>query len=696
MSRSSSAAEPVRGQGVAQPLPWLVGVLAVGLFLRAWHLTDGYQVDELTAVAAVAERQSVPAGYTATADDPLVPVASLDEVSKRSVIPYGVRDPHPLYHDILYGVLQALPPSDWSLRLPSLLAGLGCVAVIFFLTRRLLGAEVGLLAAAIVALDPIQVSVSWLARPYALANFACLLSFAALLGLLRTTRPAVGALCAVGYALSVAAVGYLSPVMLLVVTAHAGMVVYAAFAAGRAGAAWRGLLWVVGLSVAVVLLLPEIGYWQDLFGWGRGHWEYLLRLQPIHLWTVLWHNVVLLGGLALALVAAAAVRWQVQGEPAPEEEARPASGTQPVGPASTAVAPALAAVAPAGPITSPALEANAPRIADEGAPLPENDEAVWMGRLWVFVPQLFTLVAAYATAQSIFQTRYLSYTTLGAAILLAYYATRERSREVRLGVAAVLCLTLLVLGFFPEWGAGVGLFGNNRAKDLADGLRVRMTSWREGDVLLMRAGLAESDWLANDIPAAARPEVERAVLAPLTTLYVDAVHRPVLPLTLSHYRNKTVHPLAGEYCRPGDYYDAAFADRVRQYERYWLTGLAPGQDFTTPYYLACVLPWLADTLGWDVVVARNRGESGNPERYVEVPTDVKPDDDIDGLTYNTKRDDFVVFVHLARPRQPRGVYMLGALGLAPLPNAYVTVPVMLSFENPTPRLRKNPEPAEGK
>ena len=57
----------------------------------------------------------------------------------------------------------------------------------------------------------------------------------------------------------------------------------------------------------------------------------------------------------------------------------------------------------------------------------------------------------------------MTYTTLGAAILLAYYATRDGLREVRLGVAGVVALGLLLIGFWPSLSTGHGLVQQRQA-----------------------------------------------------------------------------------------------------------------------------------------------------------------------------------------------------------------------------------------
>jgi 4-amino-4-deoxy-L-arabinose transferase-like glycosyltransferase len=633
---SAVPAATAQPKTVANPLVWLLVILAIGLAVRAFRITSPFQLDEFSALQAVAERQGVPRGLTPTAEDPLVPVAGLAEVRQHSVIPYGIPDPVPLYHYLLYGVLQVLPIADWSLRLPSLLAGLGCIVAVYFLARRLFGAEVALVAAAVVALEPIQVTLGWLAQPYAVANLSCALSFVALWGLLEVRTPILGALCGLGYGLCLAVTGYLVPVMLLAVIAHVVILVIALRSPRRTGAGWRAGFWLAGTALGAALLVPEYAYWGQLWQFGREHRDYLLRNQPIRLGTFLWHNLSFLLGLVLVQAAAMIVRWQVEGEPAPE------SAAQGEGAGNPAAAPAE---------TTPKREL-------ELAPLPDNDEGTWLARIWVFLPQLVAIVAAYVTAQSIFVTPFLSFTTLGAALLLAYYATREPSREVRLGVSVSLAVAMLVMGFWPSWFGGVGVQSITRPQvfmaDVTHPDKGLDTSWREGDVILVRSGLLEADFVRTAIPAATRSEVERVMVAPLTTLYPDTRRRPVIPLTRSLYRSDSVATLFGPLCKEDAraYYDRELADQLKGYKRFWMTGLANTPHPNDPVFLACFLPWLAEALDRDLEISRNRGTRGDPERYVAIPRGLsqKPDEPIDGLTENVRSTDFNVFVHLVKEK----------------------------------------------
>jgi hypothetical protein len=302
----------------------------------------------------------------------------------------------------------------------------------------------------------------------------------------------------------------------------------------------------------------------------------------------------------------------------------------------------------------------------EGEPLPENRPAFWMSLLWVVLPQLVLFdIAALSYSRYgewLYLSRYLTYTTLGGAILLAYVATRDRS-QVRLGVSVVVAVALLVFNFAGNWGLGGGdLLTNAKARDIVARQDVSgglagtgmASSWKEGDVVLMRAGLLEADFLRTDIPAETRPQVERAILAPLTTLYPDRTHKPVIALTFSQYRNEDVKTPGGDkaplYGTNG-FYDAEFAARLKGYQRYWMTGVGPDPNPNSWYYLTCFAPWLARELDRDLVLARNR-EGGPAERYVVIKPNLGPDEPIAGLTKDRKAEDFNNLLHILRPKTP--------------------------------------------
>ena len=120
---------------VRHPLVWLFVVLAIGLGLRGQNLNHSLELDEFPPLYAVAERHSDSHDMTPAAAEPLKPIASLQEVRERSVLPYGIVNPVPVYHYLLSFVVRVLPVSEWSLRLPSLMAGLACIVGVFIIAN---------------------------------------------------------------------------------------------------------------------------------------------------------------------------------------------------------------------------------------------------------------------------------------------------------------------------------------------------------------------------------------------------------------------------------------------------------------------------------------------------------------------------------------------------------------------------------
>src|SRR5262249_25075418 len=154
-----------------------------------------------------------------------------------------------------------------------------------------------------------------------------------------------------------------------------------------------------------LLLVPQLGYFAELSAFSREHRDYLFLFGELRLLGILAHNSTFLVGLLIVSLASYVAR-QTQ-----RHEAHPSS-----------------APAPAEP------------------PPRADPQLVWLARAWVFWPQMLAMVLAFSTTSALFLSRYLSYTTLGAAVLLAYWATRDRSRDVRLGVSAAVVLTVVLWG----------------------------------------------------------------------------------------------------------------------------------------------------------------------------------------------------------------------------------------------------------
>jgi hypothetical protein len=624
-----------------QPLVWLLVIVALALGLRVSKINEPLQRDEFGALYAVAERKTSSPEVPPTATDPLAPVEGLGEVSDRSVLPFGARNPVPLYHDILYFTVKALPISEWSLRLPSLLAGLGCVLGVYLLCRRLVGLEMALIAALFVAVEPTQVASSVLARPYALANLACILSFAALVGLLKSGNPATAVLMAVGYGAAVAFIGYMNPVLLLVVVAHVALVVYWAVAHREkvVQIACAG----GGLALAALLLAPEFGYFARLHAFSSAHSQELSRVAPPELRGFLLHNATFMCGLLVAAVAGLVVRYQMQSgdEPGPERGDATAKA-----PTTTANEPdpflAYAAARAGEPTPSAVADKPAAKPAPAEPPLPDNPDAVWLGRTWLFLPQLVALILAYSVAEPIFFTRYLSYTTLGGMVLLAYWVTRGPTHQSRLGMAFAVAAAIFCMSFI-SWGNGHHLTEPSSAYKLVEDIN-GLKSIQPGDRVLFRSSAIDADYLYDAVPAENRRHVAGALAAPLTTLYVPTLPVHVVVLSLSHASEHPFGPASsktqaragtGDLFNPDHFYTTQLgADLRAAPAQFWMANDAAPQ---WNEFMTCFLPWLARQTGHDLKVARHREGDA---RYFNVPNDAGPADELNGLS-NSVPNDFI-------------------------------------------------------
>lgn len=95
----------------------------------------------------------------------------------------------PLYNLLLHFWIRLFGPSEASVRLPSAIAGLLTVPVIYVVGRRTLGRRVGLFAAGLLAISPYHVWYSQEAKMYAIAVLLTLLSTACFVeALLRNER----------------------------------------------------------------------------------------------------------------------------------------------------------------------------------------------------------------------------------------------------------------------------------------------------------------------------------------------------------------------------------------------------------------------------------------------------------------------------------------------------------------------------
>lgn len=146
----------------------LVVIVVCGVVLRWWQIDESFWVDELHTSWVVN--------------------SSLGDVATRA----SLGNQSPLYFWLAWFFARLPFEPELALRLPSLLAGGGLPVAVYWATRKFLPAEddteqqaktvvAPLLAAALVAIDPLGIFYSQEARPYALLQLTTVLHFAFLL-----------------------------------------------------------------------------------------------------------------------------------------------------------------------------------------------------------------------------------------------------------------------------------------------------------------------------------------------------------------------------------------------------------------------------------------------------------------------------------------------------------------------------------
>lgn len=239
--------------------------------------------------------------------------ASYDTVAK--VITKGtIDDVHPPGYYLLLHFVQKVGDSEWMLRLPSAIAGVASLVVIFLLGRRLWSDKEGLIAAGLMAVLWAPIHYSQETRAYSLLVLFSMLSVMAWMSVMREVdhKGRVDLEGALWYVLTATVLNYLHYFGVVLV----GLQAMAAF--GYAGSRRHrrgGLAPLAGVYLAVALLyLPWIKYffedltqsesWMDDPGEGgqSALWAYLKFLFNHKGWVTTY---------MVGLVAAAAA-WQLQ------------------------------------------------------------------------------------------------------------------------------------------------------------------------------------------------------------------------------------------------------------------------------------------------------------------------------------------------------------------------------------------------
>ena len=188
----------------------------------------------------------------------------------------------PLYYFLLWGWIQIFASSLLSIRLPSILAGLGIVAMAYLLSTHWLSHRIGIASGILIALAPFQVHYSQEIRMYSFAAlFLCLAFYSLQMG--RQTGRSVWWL---GFALSAALAQYTHNISVFFIVVFIIPVLLSKDRKSIISLAWSSF-------VALLIYLPWLvwlpsqfaniqrGYWIQTPGWERLFTLFLLYLPNL-------------------------------------------------------------------------------------------------------------------------------------------------------------------------------------------------------------------------------------------------------------------------------------------------------------------------------------------------------------------------------------------------------------------------------
>ena len=570
-----SARPPVFGGNMRRaPFAGVIALaLALGLAVRLPLLFAPLQLDEFNTLFEIASRSGAGEYRLPGADASLQLVPDASSVRARAVLPYGIRSAFPVFPLALHALLGRLPLAEWSLRLPSLIAGLATVGVLALIALRVAGREAAVAVAFLAALEPMLVGTSVTARPYAAAGLTIALSFLLHPAVLAPARLLGLGASAVGYALAVALTGYLNPVLLLAGAAHLALALLPLVRTGPAGRRIqfrRAGAWAAGSVIALLLLLPLAPYIAQVSEL-QHRWSAYLS-SPCHwLGSQLTPTFFLVHNLAfLVLILECAMTWMVARR----------RGDHP------------------GANRLPAVDAESAAGGIDGGPA----ALTVVGAICLCAPQAAAVLFRLTSGEGVFLDRYLFYTSFGGVLLIAGLAAGRTTAAARkettaLCTAALLCLLLV------RQSHGGNLMKTDRfplparrALSKLDGPQL----WRENDLLLFHSVLLEADLLPDAVPGENRGVVREALLASLSTLYVGALPRDAIALSESLSCVDAASSCIGRgYQLQDRFYGESLAARLRAHPRLWFLGLS--RD--SPEFFACLLPWLASSLDSTLIVS---------------------------------------------------------------------------------------------
>lgn len=476
-SASATVAEHVSPR--SPELVALVFVLLLAAGVRLWQIRESLWLDELHTAWVVADGPGA--------------VAARARIGNHS----------PPYFFAVWAVRGALGASELTLRLPSVVAGLALIGLLYVAVRRWTGsASAALLAALLAALDRYCLFYAQEARPYAcvqLVGLSQLLLFARLLEAPRGWRRwAFVALSGLLF--------YLHYTAALLVAAE--VVAYGVLAvrpAWRPAYRWRAFL--LDLGLWLLGCLPAFPHLTAIAE-HRANWSLFVHRQPLSgIWTLFPLDLYLVLPLAISGVCWALRRWRRR------EVGRPTGKERPVD-----SRPRGERDGPEGPSYGP----------EPGAG--QGPDARWfvLAGCWLFVPLTLAWLSTAVDFARLFFLRYLIVAAAAPLVCAALvWAACPRGFCRWLGGVALLAAVTYHGGLFGQWARDGRLLGDRNQDWRSAVALIEGRPQSRGWPVFVRSGLIEADRLRTS----ADPLLREYCLLPVRGIYrLTPPDRELIPL----------------------------------------------------------------------------------------------------------------------------------------------------------------------
>ncbi len=193
--------------------------------------------------------------------------------SLSEIVKYCARDVHPpLYLFLIHFWTAIFGTSEFSLRMPSALFGIGTLILTFFFTKRLINIRTALLATLFMAISYMGISFSQEARSYAMLLLAIILSYHALLSYLEEKKLRY----AIYYILSLSFILYVHYFAVFIILSHQLYFIYRLIR--EPGNRNKRIISWIGINIGALIIYSPWIYFlinqvlQKLGGKGPGSW----------------------------------------------------------------------------------------------------------------------------------------------------------------------------------------------------------------------------------------------------------------------------------------------------------------------------------------------------------------------------------------------------------------------------------------